>query len=346
MKPAKSAEVLRFRGICGIMEKTIPSRPAFAGREGNGTIFSGDCMQNKKILLGYVCIILSAVIFGLMPLMASVIYADGVNSITLAFLRNCLSLPLIALLAFCSQGKVRMSVRALPRLCFISLMGCCLTPVLLFSSYNYIQSGTATVFHFIYPAVVVLGEFLCLRTNKNRKHVLCVLLCMAGIALFYSPGHTLNLQGSLLALSSGITYAVYVIALSAYKHERGSVFGFSLCVSGIASVLLLSFCLLTGQLALPHTLRGWILSVGFACIVNAGAVALFQRGTFLIGGSRASILSTFEPITGVFVGIIAFRETVSPFTLVGTALVIAAGILIALFDVKKAKGDGGAGDVR
>jgi drug/metabolite transporter (DMT)-like permease len=164
---------------------------------------------------------------------------------------------------------------------------------------------------------------------------------MADIALFYSPGHSLDPRGSLLALSSGMTYAIYVISLSTYKHEKGSVFGFSFCVSSIASVLLLLICLLTGQLALPQTLQGWLLSIGFACIVNAGAVALFQRGTFLIGGSRASILSTFEPITGVFVGILVFRETVNPFTLLGTALVIAAGVLIALFDVKKARRDGG-----
>ena len=208
---------------------------------------------------------------------------------------------------------------------------------MLFSSYNYIQSGTATVFHFIYPAVVVLGEFIFLKSQKNRKHILCVLICMAGIALFYSPGHALDLRGSLFALSSGITYAVYVISLSTYKHDKGSVFGFSLCVSSIASVLLLLICLLTGQLALPKTLLGWLLTAGLACIVNAEAVALFQRGTFLIGGSRASILSTFEPITGVFVGILVFRESVSPFTLLGTALVIAAGILIAVLDVRKAR---------
>ena len=294
-------------------------------------------MDNRKLLQGYVYIILSAVIFGLMPLMASLIYADGVNSITLAFLRNLLSLPLLAVLAFSSKGRVCLCVKALPRLGFIALMGCCLTPLLLFSSYNYIQSGTATVFHFIYPAVVVLGEFIFLKSQKNRKHILCVLICMAGIALFYSPGHALDLRGSLFALSSGITYAVYVISLSTYKHDKGSVFGFSLCVSSIASVLLLLICLLTGQLALPKTLLGWLLPAGFACIVNAGAVALFQRGTFLIGGSRASILSTFEPITGVFVGILVFRESVSPFTLLGTALVIAAGILIAVLDVRKAR---------
>ena len=300
-------------------------------------------MENKKILQGYVCIILSAVIFGLMPLMASVIYADGVNSITLAFLRNLLSLPALAVMAYCSKGKIRVSIKALPRMSFIALMGCCLTPLLLFSSYNYVESGTATVFHFIYPAVVVLGEFIFLKSQKNRKHLLCVLICMAGIATFYSPSHAPDLQGSLYALASGITYAIYVISLSTYKHDKGSVFGFSFCVSSIASVLLLFVCLLTGQLALPKTLLGWLLSLGFACIVNAGAVALFQRGTFLIGGSRASILSTFEPITGVFVGILVFRETVSPFTLIGTALVITAGILIALFDVKMKRRDGSGG---
>lgn len=294
-------------------------------------------MENKKIMQGYGFIILSAVIFGLMPLMASYIYADGVNSMTLAFLRNFLSLPALAALAYCGGGKIRVSAKALPQMSFIAITGCCLTPLLLFSSYQYIQSGTATVFHFIYPAVVVLGEFLFRKGRRQSKHIVCVLICMAGIALFYNPGATLNLQGSLYALSSGVTYAVYIIALSAYKHEKGSVFGFSFCVSAIASVLLFLVCLLTKQLALPQSLSGWLLSVGFACIVNAGAVALFQRGTFLIGGSRASILSTFEPITGVFAGILIFKESINPFTVVGTALVLFSGILIALFDMKKAK---------
>ena len=294
-------------------------------------------MESKKVIQGYGCIILSAVIFGLMPLMASYIYADGVNSMTLAFLRNLLSLPVLAALALCGGGRIRVSVKALPSMSFIAVMGCCLTPLLLFSSYNFIQSGTATVFHFIYPAVVVLGEFLFRKGRRQTKHVFCVLICMAGIALFYSPGTPLNLQGSLYALSSGVTYAVYIMALSSYKHEKGSVFGFSLCVSAIASVLLLLVCLLTKQLALPKTMTGWLLSIGFAWIVNAGAVALFQRGTFLIGGSRASILSTFEPITGVFAGILLFQEAVNPFTMMGTALVLLSGILIALLDTRKAK---------
>ena len=41
--------------------------------------------MQKKYVLGYVYAVLSAVIYGCMPLMAKLIYADGVNSLTLSF---------------------------------------------------------------------------------------------------------------------------------------------------------------------------------------------------------------------------------------------------------------------
>ena len=66
-------------------------------------------------------------------------------------------------------------------------------------------------------------------------------------------------------------------------------------------------------------------------------MVLFQRGTFLIGGERASILSTFEPITSVLIGVIVFHETVGWQTAVGSVLVLSASVLIALFDMKEKK---------
>lgn len=294
-------------------------------------------MENKKLFRGYAFVVLSALIFGLMPLMAKFIYADGVNSITLVFLRNFLSLPVLALLAFCGEGKIKLSVKELPKISFIAIMGCCMTPLLLFSSYNYIPSGTATVFHFIYPAVVVIGEFLFMKNKINYGHVISVIICMVGVALFYDPSTGIDLRGSFYALASGITYAIYIIALSGFRREGRSAFGFCFCVSAIASVVMFCVCVFTGQLALPRSLLGWVLAIFFAFSVNAGAVALFQRGTFIIGGSRASILSTFEPITSIFAGIIIFREKTSVFMIVGAVLVISASVLIALFDVKKTK---------
>ena len=125
-------------------------------------------MEQKHLVKGYLSVILSALIFGLMPLMAKFIYNDGVNPVTLVFLRNLISVPMLAILALSTKASIKAELKALPQISIIAVMGCCITPLLLFISYTHIPSGTATVFHFIYPAVVALGEFIFL---KNKRFV-------------------------------------------------------------------------------------------------------------------------------------------------------------------------------
>lgn len=291
-------------------------------------------MNKSKLIKGYFYVIFSALIFGCMPLGAKFIYAEGVNSLSLVFLRNLLAIPALAILAKCQGQSLRIERKALPELTLIALMGCCVTPLLLFSSYNYLASGTATIFHFIYPAAVVLGGILFLREKARPGVIASVLLCTLGICLFYNPGDPIDLRGSLLALLSGITYATYVILLSVSRQKNMSGFKFSFYITTICSAAMLIVCLATGQLALPVSLKGWIFSLLFSLAICVGAVVLFQQGTFLIGGQRASILSTVEPITSVIVGIFIFRETCTVRTVIGSLLVILASILIAVFDMR------------
>lgn len=293
------------------------------------------CVTMNQNVKGCLFAVLSAVIYGCMPLMAKYIYADGVNPLTLVFLRNLFSLVPLGLLALRERGTLKIETRLLPSVSMISLLGCCITPVLLFSSYRFIASGTATVFHFAYPAVVVLFEILFLRKKAQMKNIACVLLCVGGIALFYSPGSALNFEGSALSLLSALTFAAYVILLSHFDRSRLSGFAFSFyiaLVSGVASFLL---CLATGSLALPSTLLGWGLSVLFSLLVTTGAVVLFQQSTFLVGGEIASILSTLEPITSTVIGILVFHEPFGIRVVLGTALVVAASLLTAFFNLRK-----------
>ena len=67
-----------------------------------------------------------------------------------------------------------------------------------------------------------------------------------------------------------------------------------------------------------------------AIVICIGAVMLFQKGTFLIGAQRAAILSTFEPITSIFVGILFLNETLTPRILLGSAITLVAGVFITL----------------
>ena len=290
-----------------------------------------------KTLKGYLFAILSAVIYGLMPLMASHIYADGVNAMTLVLLRNLLALPVLAVLSFCQQKTLKVPAKALGGMAFLAAFGCCITPVLLFSSYHYIPSGTATTIHFVYPAIVVLIGIVFLKKKAQLGTVLSLVLCVGGICLFYKPGADFHWGGAGLALLSGVTFAIYVAMLPVLRQEQVKGFLFTFYIALCSTVMMAIACVATDNLALPQSLAGWGWCLLFALGVTAGAVVLFQQGTFCIGPERASILSTFEPITSVVVGVVFMEEVIGLRDYVGIALVLAASVLIALFDMKKRK---------
>ena len=293
-------------------------------------------VNKANILTGYIYAVVSAVIYGCMPLMANYIYADGVSPMTLVFLRNFLALIPLAVLGFRQKKTLKIPVKSLPYIGLLAAFGCCITPVLLFTSYRHIPSGTATVFHFIYPAVVVLCSVVFMRKKLPLGNGISILLCAAGIAMFYTPGQPLNWTGAGLALLSGVTFAVYVLFLPAFPFKAEvNGFLFSFYVAAASSVISLILCIATGQLALPASLIGWGLSALFAILVTVGAVVLFQQSAFMIGSERTSILSTLEPITSVIVGILIFHEQVSLRILIGSLMVIAASLLIAIVDLRK-----------
>lgn len=292
-------------------------------------------MKRGDLVKGYGLVILSAFLFGCMPLITTYIYAEGINRESVVLLRNLLALPVLALLVWHQRGSFKIPARALPTVSIIALMGCCVTPLLLYGSYQHIATGTATVFHFIYPAAVVMIGLVFLRKRINIGTILAVLLCVGGICLFYDPNEPLDWEGCALALASGVSYAIYVTLLSVFRHKEVSGFQLSFYISAVCSVVMLVVCLAGGLLTLPTTVSGWLLCVVLALVINVGAVVMFQRGTFLIGGERASILSTVEPLTGVAVGIVVFRETITPGMGVGSVMVILACILITVFDARQ-----------
>lgn len=290
-----------------------------------------------KTAKGYLFAICSAIIYGCMPLMAKFIYADGVTPFTLVFLRNFISVVPLAILAYKEKHTLAIPGHLLPSIGLISLLGCSMTPILLFCSYQFIASGTATVFHFAYPAMVVIAEILFMKKRVQSGSILSVLLCVLGISLFYTPQQTLSFTGSILALASAVTFSAYVILLSHFDSKEVSGFMFSFYVTVISSILSLAVCLTTNSLVFPSSPFGWGLCVLFSLLVTTGAVVLFQQSTFLIGGERASILSTLEPITSILIGAVIFHEPLGIRVLLGAALVVAASILTALFDLTEKK---------
>lgn len=268
-----------------------------------------------------------------MPLAAKIIYQEGCNAISLVLYRYLFALPVLFLLARCNKNiTMHISKAEFKKMVLLASIGAAFTPVLLFSSYNYISSGAATTIHFIYPIFVLISCALFFKERITAVKAVCVLLCTVGIALFYTPGQQGNLIGIILAFTSGITYSFYIIYLDKSMLKTMNPFKLSFYVAVICSVLLSVYVALARTLTICLTPKAWILTLLFSLSLTVGAVILFQLGVGMIGSQRASVLSTFEPITSIIIGVIVFHEAFNVKIAVGVVLILTSVVLLTLFD--------------
>lgn len=286
-------------------------------------------IKMSKRTIGIIAVIVSAICFGLVPMFMKVVCAEGGNTLSGAFYRFFLSL--LPLYVYLKIKKIPLAVTKTQfmKICLITIAGYGGTSLLLFFSYNFIPSGMATTIHFVYPAMVILFSIIFLKERVKTIKILCVALCMVGIILFHNGEAAVSLLGILLAFASGNTYAFYVIYLDKSELREMPSLKLIFYMNSVASVLIFAVSMATGQLRVALTPTGWAAALLFAISVSFIAVLGFQIGVKYTGGQSAAILSTFEPITSVIIGVLVYGEKFSPKSIAGCILILLATVLVA-----------------
>ena len=286
--------------------------------------------KNVHALVGPGAVILSAVLFGTMPLMAKRAFALGSNAYTTAFGRFATGAVIAGLVILVHpKHTIRINKKQFRAMLLLSLFYAA-TPVLLYSSYQSIDSGLASTLHFTYPVAVMLLSVLLFRERIGKRELLCAILCMAGVLLLYTPGSKADGSGMVIAALSGLVYAGYIVALGKSGLKGLSVLTMTFWLSLLSAAEIFAFSLCTGNLALDLPKEVWLPYLGLGLFATVLALALFQIGVFLCGPVKASLLSTFEPLTGVVIGILVFHETLTVKNACGLFMILLAVILLAL----------------
>ncbi|MBQ6373629.1 MAG: DMT family transporter [Clostridia bacterium] len=289
-------------------------------------------MEPNKIdkRLGAVFAILSAVFFGTMPLFTKTAYAYGCNAYTVAFGRFLVG-------AAGSAGIIRMIPNAHFRITrpeFQKLLGLSVfyaaTPVLLYASYRSISSGLATTLHFTYPVIVMLVGAVVFHDRLHARQIICLLICLAGITCFCKPGQAESASGMALAVASGSAYAFYILLLGRNGLQRLHVMTITFWISLLSAVEISVFAMSVDRISLDIPWQGWMAICGLGLFATVLALALFQLGVFLCGEVKAALLSTFEPLTGVILGVLVFREALTPRTVAGIMSILLSTLLLVM----------------
>lgn len=293
-------------------------------------------MNNKY--KGYIAVIISGMIFGCMPLVAKIIFNNGSNPISLVFYRFLFTLPVLYLINKRENISMKVTKKELKLIIIVSIFGYSSTAVLLFLSYNYISTGLATTLHFVYPIFVTIGCILFFKEKLNFVKILCAILCTLGISLFLQDLSINNgLIGIVLSFLSGITYSFYMILIEKSSLRDIPPFKLTYYLCLVSSGILFIYSIITKTFTVQISLLGWILTVIFSIVVSVGAVTLLQVGINIIGSQSAAILSTFEPITSVLIGIVIFSEPLNLKIILGIVIIISSVILLAVENNKSAR---------
>lgn len=274
--------------------------------------------------------VLSAVLFGTMPLLTKIAYAYGSNTYTVAFWRFAFGTVTVALIiALSPKLTFRVTAAEFRRLALLSVF-CGVTPLLLYSSYRYVSSGLATTLHFTYPVSVMVLGTLFFRTKLRGRQLVCLAICAAGIICFYQPGQNEGLEGMAIAVLSGVTFALYILLLGKSGLSHLPMLTISFWISLLCTAEIGVFSAVSGKLIVAMPWQAWAAVALLGVFVAALAQVLFQTGVFLCGEVKASLLSTFEPLTGVVIGIVVFREALTVRIAAGIILILLAAVLLVL----------------
>lgn len=282
----------------------------------------------NAIYKGILYTVVSAVIFGITPVLARIAYDGGANGISMTFLRASLSLPILFLLLKHKHIPIRLEKRYRKGILLVGTAGTSLTTLLLYISYSYISVGMATTLHFIYPILVMAVCGILFHERMGPYKICALLLAALGTLLFMDFNCGTGINGMVLALLSGVSYAFYMLysEKSDLKDMYYFKLSFYLCimmaaVSGIFGVF-------TGALSFYMTPRAWFFTLLVSLLTSVGALSCLQLGIQTIGASTAAILSTLEPITSIILGILILNENLTLAKAAGAVCVISSVLMV------------------
>lgn len=256
---------------------------------------------------GYIYTALSAIIFGLMPLLTKIIIARGATSLTIPFFRVFYVTIVLFFVLKIKKIDFHLEKRDLLSVILTSIFGSGLTIIILNESYNYVDTGIATSLHFLYPLFVAILCCFFYGEKIKKKQIISLSFALVGIICFMSKGNG-SLFGYLLAIASGLTYAFYLVKMDKSGLVKMNALKLSFYLALFTTIEIFTMNLFMQDVVFKMDVLSYTLLLVLALSSSFLATVLLQKGVLLLGSTRASFICLLEPVTSMIVGILWLNE--------------------------------------
>lgn len=202
---------------------------------------------------------------------------------------------------------------------------------LYFASLHHLDTSIVVAIVYVYPALVAV--LVAVRSRRFPRVpeilLLCLALCGVVIIAVFDGGAYTSRLGVILAASTAIGYAIYVVVVA-------SVINFLPPLAASCWVLLgaagssLCVALLMHRLEMPTTQSGWFYIFLHGFIVVPIGLAALSAGLSRLGATRASIVDTSQPAIATLVGVVVLGEHLRDLQVLGIFVVMLAVVGLPL----------------
>lgn len=259
---------------------------------------------------GYIYTVLSAIIFGLMPLLTKIIIARGSTSLTIAFFRVFYVTIVLFFVLKLKKIDLHLEKRELRSALLTSIFGSGLTIIILNESYNHVDTGIATSLHFLYPLFVAILCCFFYGEKIKKKQIISLSFALVGIICFMSKGNG-SLFGYFLAIASGLTYAFYLVKMDKTGLVKMNALKLSFYLALFTTIEIFTINLFMQDVVFKMDAIAYGLLLVLALSSSFLATVLLQEGVLLLGSTRASFICLLEPVTSMIVGILFLGEALT-----------------------------------
>lgn len=269
---------------------------------------------------GLALILLAALSYAAMPVLAKLAYAAGASLPALLAHRFLVAALLFALLAP-RRDRLPLRRRAL-------LWG--LGGIYVANAYCYfkaletIPASVLSVVLYSYPVMVALLAGLLGFERLSGRSLVAAGLALAGVVLTAGrPAGFVDLTGLGLALASAFWYALYIV-LGSRAAPWATGEAVARHVAQVCAVCYLPWAAIRGVLLAPLAPAAWLAILAIAAISTVLALRAFLAALERLGPTRAAVASTVEIVFTVALAAAFLGEAVPPRLWAGGILIVLA----------------------
>lgn len=286
-------------------------------------------MTLGKNIKGYSLGVVAAATYGLNPLFALPLYADGMDANSVLLFRYLAGIPIVAIVALLSGDGL--SVRRkeiIPLIVMGLLMG--YSSLSLFESYNCMEASIASTMLFVYPLMVAVIMTVMYHERFTWLTGICLVTAGAGLVLLYNgkPGATLDPVGVTWVMTSALSYAIVLVGInrSVLATMPSNRMTFYMLLFG--SVIFIVPAVAKGTVTVPVDNSLWMNVIALGLLPTAVSLICTAVAIHCIGSTPVALLGVFEPVTAVLCGVLVFSEQLTGRDVTGLVLIMISVMLV------------------